>query len=251
MGRKAPLYRSIADSLRREIHSRRLAPHVRLPSEPELVRRFGAARETVRRALAQLEREGLIYRRQAVGSFVAEPRVDQDLDQLFSFTEFMARRGLKPGSRLLESGILSINDAASRVLRQLQLPPGARVIYIRRLRTGSGEPLVIASTWLPAERFPRFLEQDLRRHSVYELMGRMGYKPTSAEQTVEAAALTPEQAALLGVGPGAAALLVRRTAYAAGIPVEYAEDYYRGDRTCFRVRLGTLEGRPSRPPAKS
>jgi len=251
MRRKVPLYESIADSVRREILSRRLVPHTRLPSEPDLVRRYGAARETVRRALARLEQEGLIYRRQAVGRFVAEPRVDQDLDQLFGFTEFMNRRGLKPGSRLLEAGVVRISDPESVVLRQLRLPRGARVIYIRRLRTGSGEPLVIASTWLPEERFPRFLEHDLRRHSVYQIMDRMGHKPTSAEQAIEAVSLTPEQAILLGVAPGAAALLVRRTAYAAGIPVEYAEDYYRGERTSFRVRLGVLEGRLGRAAPRS
>ncbi len=249
MPKKALLYQSIADSLRREILSRRLPPHSRLPSEPELVRRYRAARETVRRALARLEQDGLIYRRPAVGSFVAEPRVDQDLDRLFSFTEFMAHRGIKPGSKLLESGVLRISDPDSPVLRHLRLPVGARVVFLRRLRTGSGEPLVIASTWLPEERFPHFLEQDLRRHSVYEIMGRMGYKPTDAVQTIEAVALGARQAALLGVAPGAAALLIRRVGYAAGgLPVEYAEDFYRGDRTTFRVRLGVLEGRFSGPP---
>lgn len=238
---KALLYRTIADSLRREILTRKLPPHSRLPSEPELARRFGAARETVRRALARLQQEGLIYRRQAVGSFVAEPRVDQDLDQLFSFTEFMTYRGMKPGSKLLESGILRIADPESPVLKHLHLEAGARVIFIRRLRTGSGEPLVIASTWLPETRFPGFLDYDLTRHSVYEIMGRMGYKPTDAVQTIEAVTLSPRQAALLTVAPGSAALLIRRVGYAEGIPVEYAEDYYRGDRTTFRVRLGVLE----------
>ncbi len=243
MPKKALLYQRIAEALRREILARRLPPHSRLPSEPELVRRYRAARETVRRALARLQEEGLIYRRQAVGSFVAEPRVDQELDQLFSFTEFMTYRGMKPGSKLLESGLLRISDPESPVLRSLRLKPGAGVIFIRRLRTGSGEPLVIASTWLPAERFPGFLEEDLTRHSVYEIMGRMGYKPTDAVQSIEAVTLSARQAALLTVAPGSPALLIRRVGYAQGVPVEYAEDYYRGDRTTFRVRLGVLEKR--------
>lgn len=247
MPKRALLYQSIADSLRREIVARKLPPHSRLPSEPELVRRYGAARETVRRALARLQQEGLIYRRQAVGSFVAEPRVDQDLDQLFSFTELMTYRGMKPGSKLLESGLLRISDPESPVLQHLRLDPGARVIYIRRLRTGSGEPLVIASTWLPETRFPGFLEHDLARHSVYEIMGRMGYKPTDAVQSIEAVTLSLRQAALLTVAPGSAALLIRRIGYAEGVPVEYAEDYYRGDRTTFRVRLGVLEKRLGQP----
>src|SRR5436189_42124 len=76
MARPRPIYITIAEELRKEIISRPLRPHTRLPSEPELVQRYGAARETVRRALARLQDQGMIYSRQAVGSFVAEPRVE-------------------------------------------------------------------------------------------------------------------------------------------------------------------------------
>ena len=64
-------------------------------------------------------------------------------------------------------------------------------------------------------------------------------------QTIEAITLPEEEAALLTVPPGSAALLVRRVGYAQGVPVEYAVDHYRADRTTFRVRLGLLEQRLS------
>jgi len=234
-------YQEIAEAIRNDISSQHLGPHSRLPSEPDLARRFGAARETVRRALSLLEDDGIIYRRRAVGSFVAEARVDQALDQLFSFTEFMVYRGLKPGSRLLEAAVERIATPDSPVLHHLGLKPGAKVIHLSRIRTGSGEPLVIASTWLPEARFRGFLNHDLRRHSVYEIMGRMGSKPTDAIQTIEAVTLDPKRAKLLAVAAGSPAIMIRRIGYSHGLPVEYAIDYYRGDRTTFRVRLGVLE----------
>jgi GntR family transcriptional regulator len=237
------VYLTIADGLRDEITRRKLSPHTRLPTEPELARRYGAARETVRRALAKLEDDGVVYRRQNVGTFVAEPRVDQDLDQLFSFTEFMVFRGLAPGSVPLVSEVVRINDASSPILQYLGLKPGARVIHLRRLRTGSNEPLVIASTWLPESRFRGFLKHDLRRHSVYDVMAKMGGRPTDAIQTIAAVTLDQEQARLLSVDVGASALMIRRLGLANGMPVEFAIDYYRGDRTTFRVRLGVLEQR--------
>ena len=240
---KRAIYVVIADSLRDEIATRGLAPHTRLPTEPELVRRYGAARETVRRALEKLQSEGVVYRRQNVGTFVAEPRIDQDLDQLFSFTEFMVFRGLTPGSVPLVSEVVRITDAASPILKYLGLKPGARVIHMRRLRTGSNEPLVIASTWLPESRFRGFLKHDLRRQSVYDIMGKMGSRPTDAIQTLTAVTLDDEQARLLSVASGSPALMIRRLGLANGIPVEFAIDYYRGDRTTFRVRLGVLEQR--------
>jgi GntR family transcriptional regulator len=241
MARSHPLYIAIADEIRKEILSGPLPPHTRLPSEPELVQRYGVARETVRRALSRLQDQGLIYSRQAVGSFVAEARVEQELDQLIGFSQFMVYQGLKPGSRILAAEIQRIKDANSPVLRELRLKVGSTVVFLRRLRLGGGTPLVIANTWLPARLFPKFLEQDLHQHSVYEIMQAMGHKPGDAVQTIEATSLSGQDAELLTVPGGSPALLVKRVAYSAGVPVEYAVDYYRGDRTTFRVLLGVLE----------
>jgi GntR family transcriptional regulator len=245
MARSDCVYLNIADAIRHDILSRELPAHTRLPSEPDLVVRFGAARATVRRALAKLQDEGLIYSRQAVGSFVAEPHVEQDLDQLFSFTEFMVYRGMKPGSRLICVQVQAINDPDSPILHSLGLRPGTKVLYIRRLRLGGSTPLVIANTWLPESRFPRFQEHDLERESIYDIMGSAGLRPTDAIQTIESVTANGEDARLLTLPENSAALLIRRVAYAGGVPVEYAADLYRGDRTKFRVRLGLLEKRLS------
>jgi GntR family transcriptional regulator len=243
---KTAPYLGIADSLRKDIASKSLAPHARLPSESELVKRFRVARATVRRALAKLRDERLVYSRIGAGSFVAEARVEQDLDHLFSFTEFKVYRGLIPGTRVLTAEVRSIREPESAVLHHLRLKPGARVIFLRQVRLGSGEPLAIANTWLPKARFPKFLKHNVERHSVYEIMETMGLKPTDAIQTMEAVTLAKEEANLLTTAPGSAGLLIRRVGYCHGIPVEYAEDYYRGDRMTFRVRLGVLEQRLSR-----
>ena len=241
MQKNAARYPKIARFLRKEILSKELAPHARLPSEPELVRRFGVARATVRRAVALLQQEGLVYSRQAVGTFVAEPPVEQELDQLSGFTEFMTHRGLKPGSRLIAADTQRIDDATSPVLLHFGLPVGSRVIHVRRLRLSGDQPFVVANTWLPAALFPGFLKQDLERHSVYDLMQAAGHRPTNAVQTIEAVALDAADAKLLAVPAGAPALLIRRAATAGGKPVEYAIDYYRADRSRFRARLTALE----------
>jgi len=245
MSKNTSVYLDIANSIRHEILSKGLPVHTKLPSEPELAIKYGAARATIRRALAKLQDEGLIYSRQAVGSFVAEPRVEQDLDQLFSFTEFMVYRGMTPGTRLIRTETQQVDDPESPLLHYLGLRPGSKLLYIRRLRLGGSDPLVIANTWLPEARFRGFWEHDLEQQSIYEIMGETGQKPTDAIQTMEAVTLEGEDASLLTVPPGSAAILVRRVAYASGLPVEYAVDLYRGDRTKFRVRMGVLEKRLS------
>ncbi len=240
--RDLPRYIQITESIRQEITSGALPPHSKLSSEFELMKKYGVARATIRRALARLQEEGLTYSRRAVGSFVAEPRVHQDLDHLFSFTEFMAYRGLKAGSELLQAEIRQLSDVNSPILSELKLRVGERVIFVQRLRLGNDQPLVIANTFLPERLFPDFLSSDLDRKSVYEIMEtRYGLKPDDAIQTFEAVTLEERDAALLTVAPHAPALLITRIGYAKGIPVEYATDYYRGERTRFRVRLGVIE----------
>jgi GntR family transcriptional regulator, arabinose operon transcriptional repressor len=69
-----PKYQQVYSALRREIQSGRLAGGARLPSEAELVRRFGASRITVGRAVRDLQLAGLVERRAGSGTFVAHPR---------------------------------------------------------------------------------------------------------------------------------------------------------------------------------
>jgi len=69
-----PKHRQIYASLRTDIQAGRLAGGTRLPSEAELVRRFGASRITVGRAMRDLQTAGLVERRVGSGSFVKAPR---------------------------------------------------------------------------------------------------------------------------------------------------------------------------------
>src|SRR3712207_2800462 len=65
------------------------------PSERELVQRFGVARMTVRQALDALVAEGLLERVPGRGTFVSRLKIDTQ-NRLLSFSEEMARRGMKP-----------------------------------------------------------------------------------------------------------------------------------------------------------
>ncbi len=237
-----PLYIQITEALRREILSGNRPPHSKLPSEHELAQMFGVARATVRCALARLQDDGLTYGKRAVGNFVAEPKIDQDLDRLFGFSELMVYRGFKPGSRLLGTELRQVSSVDSPLLRNLRLRLGENVYTIRRLRLASGRPLVIANTFLPERLFPGILDRGIDKRSVYQIMHEdYGLKPDEAVQTFECVALAAQEAEILRVPEGSPTLLIERIGYARGIPVEYAVDYYRGDSTKFRVRLGDAQ----------
>src|SRR3989304_1216710 len=113
------LYVELKHTIRALIEKEGLQPGARLPTEQELMKRFRVSRMTVTRALHDLAAEGLVDRRQGVGTFVARPKVLVDLQRLKGFTEDMLLRGLRPGGRILR---MSRGPAPAEAARALRLP---------------------------------------------------------------------------------------------------------------------------------
>ncbi len=96
----ARAWRLVLEHIERDLLEGRLGPGDRLPSERDLATEFDVSRLTVRRALDRLEHDGLVYRVQGAGTFVAAPRIAKSVE-LTSFSEDMRARGLEPGSSVL------------------------------------------------------------------------------------------------------------------------------------------------------
>ena len=96
-----PLYYQIREVLREQIAEGSYAPHERLPSESELIESFGVSRITVRQALRDLQKEGLVFTIQGKGSFVTKPKAVQELTRLQGFGEAMSQKGYETYSRVL------------------------------------------------------------------------------------------------------------------------------------------------------
>src|SRR5690349_19645318 len=96
-----PLYDQLKEILRQEIAKGAYRPEEQLPSETQLVQRYNISRTTVRQALNDLVNEGILYRRQGKGTFVAPPKIEQELVRLTDFVEDMAQAGLNPSSKVI------------------------------------------------------------------------------------------------------------------------------------------------------
>jgi GntR family transcriptional regulator len=206
----------------------------RLPPERELSERFSVARETLRRALRELEEDGLLERRQGAGTFVSGQSVVKQL-QLMSFSEDMRERGLVPSSEILSVHQLGAN---AKLAQKLKLAPGSPLLELRRLRFADDEPMALETVYLVRSRIPEVDPEALKQGSLYDLLQRAGIQIRSATQQVQATVLSEDEADLLEVPPFSPSLLVERLVLTQGGEiVEFARSLYRADRYRFEVNV--------------
>jgi GntR family transcriptional regulator len=220
-----------------------LPPGSPVPPERTLSVDFGTSRTTVRQALQELVLEGRLERIQGKGTFVAKPKVAQEL-RLTSYTEDMRAQGLEPTSKLLEIGYVVADDTLAE---RLDIKTRVRVLRIERLRLANGEPMAIETTHLSAQRFPGLRRHLAKSNSLYATLSeKYGVQLVEAEETIETVPAPPREAHLLGTDVGIPLLLLSRHSRGAdGQPIEYVRSLYRGDRYKFVAHLQ----RPTASPA--
>nr|WP_029003102.1 GntR family transcriptional regulator [Azorhizobium doebereinerae] len=222
--------------LRDRILSGEARPQTRLPSEPTLAVDYGVSRVTVRRALDELEREGLIERKPGSGTFVSgktavAPMV-ADFSNVFTHLVEMGRR---TGVRLLSFGYVPPTPA---LVEDLKLEAGERVQRSVRVRLIDGQPFSYLVTHVPERIGISYSEADLASTPLLELLERSGLAAERASQTIGAALAGPEVAAALDLEIGAALLSMTRVVYEpSGRGIEHLQALYRPDRYSFHMDL--------------
>ncbi|EYT55954.1 GntR family transcriptional regulator [Leucobacter sp. UCD-THU] len=206
-----------------------------LPAERELAEHFRTSRTTIRQALTELVAEGRIERTQGRGTFVSHPP-PITVRQLTSFSEDLGEAGL-------DDEVLGIaaQPADAEVARALEVPAGAGITRIDRLRRRDGVALARETAHLPGA-YPGIAAELARRGSLYRtLREAYGVELDSADDEIGTELAGPAEAGLLGIDVGRPLLVVRRTARRAdGAPAEFTRSAFRGDR--FRFRASTARG---------
>jgi GntR family transcriptional regulator len=231
-----PLYLQIKETLRTRILDGTYRMHEQMPSEAEMMKAFKVSRITVRQALNDLQKDGLIFKLRGKGTFVAKPKAFQNVTRLQGFGEAMTPMGYETFSRVLR---VTQRSAPKDVAERLKLKTGVEVTEIRRLRYLNREPISLDVTYLPADIGERVIKEDLATRDIFLILeNEYGCSLGAADLQIEAMLADDTLARALGIEEGAPVLRIERLTHAAdGRPLDYEHLYYRGDAFQYRLTI--------------
>jgi GntR family transcriptional regulator len=236
----APLYAQVTNALRHQLKAETWKPGAQLPTEPALGDRFGVSSITIRRALATLEDEGLLVRRQGRGTFAAERHeLVVKPYRLSSLTDDFEQRGWSSTSRMVRHELIL---PTAEIANLLGIGEEAEVVLISRIRLADGEPLAIQTAWLPSDLFPGLAAvETLDKESLYAVLARRySTAPTRAHETLQASTSDEAESTALAICEGDPIFRVQRvTREKSERVIEVVQSAIRGDRYTLAIDLQT------------
>jgi GntR family transcriptional regulator len=234
----SPVYRQVADLLERDMQqcpsrSERTA----LPSENELAAEFKVSRVTVRQALDELHRKGLIYREKGRGSYARSQHIG-GVTGFGSFTSEVENAGSKPTSRIVDFVKVSGLPDGMKI-HLAKLPPKNNGYHcLTRVRCVDSRPVAYEETYLDTETYPGLERADVEKGSLYATMRQLwGYEPAWADAAIEPGVADEAISKHLGIKVGAPVVVAWRvTSSEQDEVLEYVRAIYRGDGFALTVR---------------
>jgi GntR family transcriptional regulator len=241
-----PKYHQIYLVLREQLHEGRF--NLGLPGELALMRQFGVARVTVRRALQELAGEGLIARERGRGTRplpaaqrgggARDPAAQVKTTRLTGLLENLVSTSLNTTVRVLE---VTTVGASGEIAQALQLAAGDAVQKAVRVRSTREGPLSHITTWVPGDLARHFGKRELAKKAILVLLEESGVRVGGARQTISARLADSQVASHLGVAVGSALLAVRRLIHdEQGRPVQWLHGLYRPDRYEYQMQLSRV-----------
>lgn len=226
-------HQRIADELARDIRGGRLPNGAQLPGEHALAARFEVSRNTVRQALTELGRRGLISTHSGKGSFVTFD--GRPLDDRLGWARALAEQGVPTTVRVLRLALVHEPELADR----FDLPTTEYVAVDRLRALAGGAPISIERSRIPAVGPLRELPERGLSGSLYAALRGAGLVPSWGEEWVGLAPATDADAELLGCAPGKPHLHTRRLSRTAdGDFVEHVESLLDPERFQLHLRFG-------------
>lgn len=238
-----PAYYQIQLDLSDRIQRGEWNDHKQLPSESTLAEQYAVSRITLRQALAELEKDGIIKKSRGCGAKICEkpaPFVHK-MDFYSIVATHEGHDGKQVTSQVLN--VRRFDTPTEDVIEHLQLEPGTPVVYIKRLFLFDGKPLAVGRSWLSLARFPGLDETGLGEKGLTAtLRSRYNTIIRRFNDAIEAVRPAPDERNLLDVSYDCPLLMVRGLSFDQhNVPVEYSTTYWLGDKVRFTVSMNTQE----------
>jgi GntR family histidine utilization transcriptional repressor len=213
-----PLHRQIRRAIARPILAGAWPPGRRIPSEHELMARFGVSRMTVNRALASLADEGLVERKRKSGTVVAAPCAERAVFEIWDISAEIARSGAAHAMTLLARKTGEADEAESERLR---VPRGAPILRLALCHAADGVPVQIEERLVNLRAAPAVLDEPFE--AVAPGRWLLDHVPwTEAEHLIRAVEASPAVAQQLKIRRGAACLCIERRTWRGEEPITFA-----------------------------
>jgi GntR family transcriptional regulator len=233
----SPLYEQIKAMILASLQAAEWLPGEAIPSEMELAARYAVSQGTVRKAIDELAAQNLLVRRQGKGTYVATHQED---DWQYRFLRLSPDSGEK--FHLISQFLACQQTKASEyVANLLKLKAGDAVIYIDRVQTFAGQPVVFEEIWLPGNRFKGLDLNTLNDwhgpvYALYE--SQYATHMVRAEEKIKAVSADEGLAKYLELPVGSPLLSVERVAFTYGNkPVEIRHARYDTSEQHYENRL--------------
>ena len=229
-----PIYIQISQEIRNQIINGHYQQGEKIPTEDEIVMKYGVSRMTARNAVTELVNEGLVYRVQGKGAFVGSVKLQRSLNKITGFHQDMLEMGLNPGSKILECIKRVPTD---KECQKLNIRKVNRVFSIKRIRYIDEIPYGYQDLVVPEYLVPDLDSIDLEHQSLYSHLEKIGKPIKKAEQRMEAV-INERVAELLGISKSIPYFSFERISFLEnGKQVELLHSFFRGDRFSYTISL--------------
>ncbi|MFZ2539909.1 MAG: GntR family transcriptional regulator [Oscillospiraceae bacterium] len=214
-----PLYLQLKEYIRDLIFAEKYADDEQIPTELDWMAQFGLGRATVRSALLELEREGIIYKRRGIGTFVSRKKSSSAFIPLISLTYPLKAMGLEPESNIIESKIIFPSDG---LLKEMHCITPSSKQYTLRIRSVNKHSIAVEHSYLSNEVFDKLKDCDLSGSLAALLIDQANVDLEKIDQTIVTRMPTPKEAECLHLSDSQNVLELTRWIYEKNNPEPFS-----------------------------
>jgi len=229
------LYIQLYEIIKKKIENNEWAVGSQIPTELELCKIFNVSRATVRTAILELTRHGLLKRQQGKGTFICKRALSGGHLMITSFRELLFDDNVTFDTRVLARTVMISTDGHDL---ELEFPEDKRITYIKKLHSVNDEPVLLQESYIPHHLCPLILEEDLTNSSLLEVFEKKcGIKISKIKTYIEPASLKEDESNLLKLPEGAPAILLTQKFVSGDTQIMHTRSIKGTDKYKFSLDL--------------